>query len=141
MLTLMIGLVIVAHGRLAAEFAAALEHIVGPQAQLEAVQIAADVTAQQCQPKLMEAVRRVDSGSGVIIASDLFGGTPCNTAMLLRHASPVEIICGVNLPMLVRLAKNRHHGDVLAVALDAQGAGRKYITVASQVMSARSGAA
>jgi mannose PTS system EIIA component len=131
----MIGLVIVTHGGLAREFLAALEHVVGPQVQLETISIAPDDDVETRRQDILAAVRRVDTGAGVALLTDMFGGTPSNLAISILDVANVEVIAGVNLPMLVKLASVR--GDVpLAKAVDlAKEAGRKYISVASQVLS------
>jgi PTS system mannose-specific IIA component len=133
--TAMIGLVIVTHGGLAREFLAALEHVVGPQGQLETISIAPDDDVEVRRQDILAAVRRVDTGAGVALLTDMFGGTPSNLAISILDEANVEVIAGVNLPMLVKLASVR--GDVpLAKAVDlAKEAGRKYINVASQVLS------
>jgi mannose PTS system EIIA component len=131
----MIGLVIVTHGGLAAEFRAALEHVVGPQPQLETISIAPEDNGEVRRRDILAAVRRVDTGAGVVLLTDMFGGTPSNLAISILDEANVEVIAGVNLPMLVKLASVR--GEVpLAKAVDlAKEAGRKYISVASQVLS------
>ena len=131
----MIGLVLVTHGRLAAEFRSALEHVVGPQKQIEAVTIGPDDDVEQRRKDIIEAVKRVDSGEGVAILTDMFGGTPSNLAISIMDDTGAEVLAGVNLPMLVRLASVRKDKS-LAEAVDlAKEAGRKYISVASQVLS------
>ena len=130
----MIGLVLVTHGRLADEFKAALEHVMGPQKQIEAVTIGAEDDSDLCRSDIIEAVNRVDSGDGVAILTDMFGGTPSNLAISQMDRQGVEVIAGVNLPMLVKLAKVRSNLP-LADAVDcAQNAGRKYIAAASHVL-------
>ncbi len=131
----MIGLVLVTHGHLAREFRAALEHVVGPQEQIEAVSIGPDDDVERCRRDIVDAVARVDSGSGVIVLTDMFGGTPCNLAISVMAEGKVEVIAGVNLPMLIKLARIRGEAplsDAIAAAYDA---GRKYINVASQVLA------
>ena len=103
----MIGLVLVTHGRLAAEFRSALEHVVGPQKQIEAVTIGPDDDVEQRRNDIIEAVKRVDSGEGVAILTDMFGGTPSNLAISVMGRPKVEVLAGINLPMLVKLAKVR----------------------------------
>ena len=103
----MIGLVLVTHGRLAVEFRAALEHVVGPQEQIEAVTIGPDDDVEQRRKDIIEAVKRVDSGDGVAILTDMFGGTPSNLAISVMSRPKVEVLAGINLPMLVKLAKVR----------------------------------
>ncbi len=131
----MIGLLIVTHGGLAREFRAALEHVVGPQQQLETVSIGPDDDMEARRREILDAVRQVDSGDGVILLTDMFGGTPSNLSISILDEANVEVIAGVNLPMLVKLTSVR--GDApLAKAVDmAKEAGRKYISVARQVLS------
>ncbi len=131
----MIGLLIVTHGGLAREFRAALEHVVGPQQQLETISIGPDDHMEARRQEIVDAVRRLDGGDGVILLTDMFGGTPSNLSISILDEANVEVIAGVNLPMLVRLASVR--GDTpLAKAVDlAKEAGRKYISVARQVLS------
>lgn len=131
----MIGLVIIAHAGLASEFKAALEHVVGPQAQLEAVSIGPDDDIEQRRQQLIEAIKRADSGTGVVVLTDMFGGTPSNMAISVMEETGAEVIAGVNLPMLIKLAGVRKDRP-LTEAIDlAKEAGRKYISVASQVLS------
>ena len=132
----MIGVVIVTHGRLAHEFRAALEHVVGPQEQIEAVTIGPDDDVEQRRKDIIEAVKRVDSGDGVAILTDMFGGTPSNLAISAMERDNVEVIAGVNLPMLVKLASVRGECGLEEAIMQAQEAGRKYISVASQILAA-----
>jgi len=130
----MIGLVLVTHGRLAAEFVAAMEHVVGPQTNVASICIDADDDMEVRRGDIANAVQSVNNGSGVVILTDMFGGTPSNLAISLLSGGGVEVIAGVNLPMLIRLASVR--GDLsLAPAVEAaQEAGRKYISVASKIL-------
>ena len=130
----MIGLVLVTHGRLATEFAAAMEHIVGPQAQLETVCIGPEDDMEVRRADIEAAVGRVDSGKGVILLTDMFGGTPSNLAISLMGSGQVEVIAGINLPMLIRLASVRKTMNVASAVEAAAAAGRKYISVASQIL-------
>ncbi len=131
----MIGLVLVTHGRLAEEFRNAVEHVVGPQENFETVSIGADDDMEQRRRDIVDAVARVDNGSGVIVLTDMFGGTPSNLAISVMEAGRVEVIAGMNLPMLIKLSSVRK-GDKLAAAVEeAQAAGRKYINVASQLLA------
>ena len=133
----MIGLVLVTHGRLAEEFRLAVEHVVGAQTQFETVCIGADDDMESRRADIVDAVARADSGTGVVILTDMFGGTPSNLAISVMDAGRVEVIAGVNLPMLIKLTSVRK-GDDMAQALEyAQAAGRKYINVASQVLNAQ----
>ena len=133
----MIGLVIVTHGRLAVEFRAALEHVVGPQDQIEAITIGPDDPGEQCRKNIIEAVKRVDSGDGVAILTDMFGGTPSNLAISVMSRPKVEVLAGINLPMLVKLAKVRGECPLAEAVVAAQESGRKYITIASRVLAGK----
>ncbi|MER8958533.1 MULTISPECIES: PTS sugar transporter subunit IIA [unclassified Mesorhizobium] len=133
----MIGLVLVTHGQLAAEFRNAVEHVVGPQDNFETVAIGADDDMEQRRRDIIEAVGLVDTGSGVIVLTDMFGGTPSNLAISVMESGRIEVIAGMNLPMLIKLSSVRK-GDNMTAALDeAQAAGRKYINVASQLLSSK----
>lgn len=131
----MIGLVIVTHGRLAVEFRLALEHIVGPQTQLETISIGPDDDAVLRRCEILEAVRRVDTGEGVVVLTDMFGGTPSNLAISVMDDAKVEVIAGINLPILVKLASLRGEASLAEAVVQAREAGRKYIKVASQELS------
>ena len=133
----MIGLVIVTHGRLAVEFRAALEHVVGPQSQIEAISIGPDDNGEQCRKDIIEAVKRVDTGDGVAILTDMFGGTPSNLAISVMSRPRVEVLAGINLPMLVKLAKVRDECPLPEAVAAAQESGRKYITIASRVLAGK----
>lgn len=131
----MIGLVLVTHGRLATEFVTAMEHVVGPQQRIEAICIGPDDDMEARRNDISEAVAKVDpDGKGVIILTDLFGGTPSNLAISLMKSENVEVIAGVNLPMLIRLEGARKTMDVKAAVAAAREAGRKYISVASEIL-------
>jgi PTS system mannose-specific IIA component len=132
--TVMIGLVLVTHGRLAMEFRAALEHVVGPQKQVETVSIGPDDDAERRRQDILDAVHKVSDGSGVIVLTDMFGGTPSNLAISVMDAGKVEVIAGANLPMLIKLASVRDEKPLSEAVAAAQDAGRKYINVASQVL-------
>ena len=133
----MIGLVLVTHGRLADEFKAALEHVMGPQKQIEAVTIGAEDDSDLCRSDIIEAVNRVDSGDGVAILTDMFGGTPSNLAISVMSSGHTEVIAGVNLPMLIKLAGVRGENNMEKALVEASEAGRKYINVASRVLSGK----
>ena len=133
----MIGIVLVTHGRLAVEFRAALEHVVGAQQQIEAVTIGPDDDVERRRHDIIEAVRRVDSGDGVVILTDMFGGTPSNLSISVMNQPRVEVLAGINLPMLVKLAKVRAEAPLAEAVAQAQEAGRKYITVASRVLAGK----
>ena len=130
----MIGLVLVTHGRLAAEFVTAMEHVVGPQTAIEAICIGPDDDMEGRRADIARAVKAVDDGSGVILLTDLFGGTPSNLAISLMEPGHVEVIAGINLPMLIRLEGARKMMKIKAAVAAAREAGRKYISVASEVL-------
>ena len=131
----MIGLVLVTHGRLAAEFIAALEHVVGPQQKVTAVCIGAEDDMEQRRRDILDSVARVDEGDGVVLLTDMFGGTPSNLAISVLDRANVEVIAGVNLPMLIKLASVRSTSKLPVAVVQAQEAGRKYINVASQLLA------
>ena len=131
----MIGLVIVTHGRLAAEFVFAMEHVVGPQAAVEAICIGPEDDMERRRKDILAACGRVDTGSGVILLTDMFGGTPSNLAISVMEQTKAEVIAGLNLPMLIKLASVRHREPLAACVAHAQEAGRKYISVASCVLA------
>ena len=133
----MIGMVLVTHGHLATEFRAALEHVVGPQKQLATVSIGPEDDMEQRRKDILDAVKRVDSGSGVIILTDMFGGTPSNLAISVMNGGHVEVVAGINLPMLIKLASVRDAAALEQAATQAQDAGRKYIYIASRVLSGK----
>ena len=133
----MIGLVLVTHGRLATEFRSALEHVVGPQRQIEAITIGPDDDVDQSRNTIIDAVKRVDSGQGVAILTDMFGGTPSNLAISCMSRPKVEVLAGINLPMLVKLAKVREERSLPDAIAMAQEAGRKYVTIASRVLAGK----
>src|SRR4028118_1098029 len=135
----MIGLVLVTHGRLAEEFVRAMEHVVGPQEAVEAICIAPDDDMEARRADIGAAVERVNRGEGVILLTDLFGGTPSNLAISLMRSDDVEVIAGINLPMLIRLEGARKTMDVRAAVAAAREAGRKYISVASEVLGETTG--
>jgi PTS system mannose-specific IIA component len=130
----MIGLVLVTHGRLALEFITAMEHVVGPQQRIEGICIGPEDDMEARRNDIADAIGRVDEGAGVIVLTDLFGGTPSNLAISLMKSSSIEVIAGVNLPMLIRLEGARKNMDVKAAVAAAREAGRKYISVASEVL-------
>ena len=131
----MIGVVIVAHGGLAGEFRAALEHVVGRQERLESFSIGPEDDVELRRSELIEAIRKVDTGKGVIVLTDMFGGTPSNLAISTMDRKGIEVIAGVNLPMLIKLASVRGEATLAEAVNAAKEAGRKYISVASQVLS------
>ena len=131
----MIGLVLVTHGRLAEEFLAALEHIVGPQQQTAAVCIGPDDDMEQRRGEILKQVEAVDSGDGVAVLTDMFGGTPSNLAISIMEPAKVEVLAGINLPMLIKLAAARNEENLKTAVAAAQEAGRKYINIASALLS------
>jgi PTS system mannose-specific IIA component len=131
----MIGLVLVTHGRLAVEFIAALEHVVGPQQHVTAVCIGAEDDMEQRRRDILDSVAKVEEGDGVVLLTDMFGGTPSNLAISVLDRANVEVIAGVNLPMLIKLASVRSTSKLPVAVVQAQEAGRKYINVASQLLA------
>jgi len=132
----MIGVVIVTHGNLACEFRAALEHVVGPQEQVETICIGPDDDLDARRTDMLAALATVDSGDGVVVLTDMFGGSPSNLAISAMEKPDVEVVAGVNLPMLVKLASVRGECGLDEAIAQAQEAGRKYISVASQILAA-----
>ena len=130
----MIGLVLVTHGGLAKEFVTAMEHVVGPQERIAPICIGAEDDMEARRVDIAKAISEVDDGSGVIILTDLFGGTPSNLAISLMKSADIEVIAGVNLPMLIRLEGARKVMGVRAAVAAAREAGRKYISVASEIL-------
>ena len=130
----MIGLVLVTHGALATEFVVAMEHVVGPQQQIETICIGPEDDMEMRRADIANAVVRVNDGTGVILLTDLFGGTPSNLAISLLKAGEIEVIAGINLPMLIRLDSARKVMDVRQAVAAAREAGQKYISVASELL-------
>jgi mannose PTS system EIIA component len=133
----MIGMVLVTHGQLAIEFRAALEHVVGPQKQVATVSIGPEDDMEQRRKDILDAVKKVDSGAGVVILTDMFGGTPSNLAISVMNGGHVEVVAGINLPMLIKLASVRDSSHLEQAVTQAQDAGRKYIYIASRVLSGK----
>ncbi len=131
----MIGLVIVTHGQLAVELRRAAEHVVGEQAQLEAVCIGPDDDMERRREDIRKAIKSVDNNKGVIILTDMFGGTPSNLSISLLEENKVEVLAGVNLPMLIKLAEARRNTTLEQAALMARDAGQRYIAIASKILS------
>ena len=131
----MIGMVLVTHGRLAAEFIAALEHVVGPQRNIAAVCIGPENDMEKRRQDILRSVEEVGNGDGVVLLTDMFGGTPSNLAISIMDKAKVEVIAGVNLPMLIKLASLRQTESLANAVRGAQEAGRKYINVASQLLA------
>ena len=131
----MIGLVLVTHGALAQEFRAAVEHVVGPQEQMQTISIGPDDNMEKRRQDIVDAIAQVDSGKGVVLLTDMFGGTPSNLAISLLEKGRVEVIAGINLPMLIKFATIRDTADLAEAVLQAKEAAQKYISVASEVLS------
>lgn len=131
----MIGVILVTHGKLAEQFVEAMEHVVGPQKAVATICIGPHDDMESRRAEIAKAIDDVDSGAGVIILTDLFGGTPSNLAISLLDAGRVEVIAGINLPMLIRLAGARKKKDLLSTARAARDAGQNYITIASEFLS------
>ncbi|QLP96334.1 MAG: PTS sugar transporter subunit IIA [Rhodoblastus sp.] len=133
----MIGMVLVTHGHLATEFRAALEHVVGPQTQIATITIGPDDDMEQRRRDILEARESVDSGRGVVLVTDMFGGTPSNLAISVMNGPAVEVLAGMNLPMLIKLASVRDTATLADAVSAAQEAGRKYIHIASRVLAGK----
>ena len=130
-------MVLVTHGRLATEFRAALEHVVGPQKQVETITIMPDDDMEQRRKDIIDTIHAVDTGAGVVLLTDMFGGTPSNLAISVMEGSKVDVVAGINLPMLIKLASVREAATLEQVVVQAQDAGRKYISVASRILSGK----
>jgi PTS system mannose-specific IIA component len=130
----MIGLILVTHGKLADEFVNAMQHVVGRQDGVATVCIGPNDDMEARRREIADAVGAVDNGAGVIILTDLFGGTPSNLAISLMKPGQIEVIAGINLPMLIRLAKARSAMDLAKATTAARDAGRNYITIASEFL-------
>ena len=133
----MIGMVLVTHGCLATEFRAAMEHVVGPQKQVATITIGPEDDMEKRRGDIMAAVNSVESGQGVILLTDMFGGTPSNLAISVMNGAKVEVVAGINLPMLIKLASVRDCVSLEQAVAQAQDAGRKYIYVASKFLNAK----
>jgi len=131
----MIGMVLVTHGRLATEFIAALEHVVGPQRNVAAVCIGPEDDMELRRKEILDSALRVDDGEGVVVLTDMFGGTPSNLAISIIDKAKIEVIAGMNLPMLIKLASVRNTEKLADAVTAARDAGRKYINVASQLLT------
>jgi PTS system mannose-specific IIA component len=131
-------MVLVTHGRLAEEFVNATEHVVGPQTQVRAISIGPDDDMEQRRQDILNAIEEVETGSGVILLTDMFGGTPSNLAISVMEKANVEVIAGINLPMLIKLASVRGDDDMQSAVAAAQESGRKYINVASHLLASKS---
>ncbi len=131
----MIGLVVVTHGRLAEEFVLAMEHVVGPQSGVRAICIGPEDDMERRRRDILKACADVDQGQGVVLLTDMFGGTPSNLAISVMEQTHAEVIAGLNLPMLIKLASVRSRMDLQSAVAAAQEAGRKYISVASYLLT------
>ena len=129
-----IGLVLVTHGNLAREFISAMQHVVGKQDKIEAVCIGPEDDMEMRRSEILKKVEETDSGQGVVVLTDMFGGTPSNLAISIMDRANVEIIAGVNLPMLIKIASLRKEKNLKETVAGAQEAGKKYINVASQIL-------
>ena len=130
----MIGIVLVTHGRLANEFCNALTHVVGPQQQITSIAIGANDDMENRRQDILEAVEQVESGDGVVILTDMFGGTPSNLAISIMRPGEIEVLAGVNLPMLIKLASIRQECNIKQAIDAAKESGRKYINIASELL-------
>ena len=130
----MIGLVLVTHGRLAEEFISAMQHVVGPQDQVKAVCIGPEDDMEMRRSEILSKVGEVDKGSGAIVLTDMFGGTPSNLAISIMDRANIEVIAGINLPMLVKLNTLRKEKGLKEAVTGAKEAGIKYITIASELL-------
>ena len=127
----MIGIVIVTHGNLAKEFIVALEHVVGPQKNIHGVCIFPEDDMDKRRKEILNSIKNVDSGKGVIVTTDMFGGTPSNLAISTIVDGKTEVIAGVNLPMLIKMASSRNDLSLNELVKVSQESGKKYINVAS----------
>ena len=131
----MIGIVVVAHGKLAEAFVAVTEHVVGKQTQIKAIGIEPEDNAEQARERIVQAIKDVDTGSGVVILTDMFGGTPSNLAISVMKGEGLDVIAGVNLPMMIKLASVRGKVPLEDAVNQAQDAARKYINVAGNLLA------
>jgi len=127
----MIGIVLVTHGRLAQEIIAAMEHMVGPQTQLRAISIGPDDDIERRQREIAAAAKSVDAGSGVVLVTDMYGGTPCNLALTLLNRGKIEVLAGANLPSLIKLLDVRAKLPLEQAVRESIDAGRKYMRAGS----------
>lgn len=133
----MIGIVLVTHGDLGKELLLATEHVCGEQKQARAISIGPEDDMEQRRAEILQSVVEVDRGRGTVVLTDMFGGTPSNLALSIMDKARVEVLAGVNLPMLIKLASVRGNSTLDDAVIEAQDAGRKYITVASQLLNAK----
>jgi mannose PTS system EIIA component len=130
----MIGVVIIGHGHLAQEFLAALTHVLGKQTQIAAINVGAQDDLSTKRTELLSAIKAVSTGDGVVIATDLFGGSPSNIAISVMEETGAEVIAGVNLPLLLKLAELRSTHNMADALATAREAGQKYIKIASALV-------
>ncbi len=130
----MLGIILVTHGNLAKEFVAAMQHVVGSQEQIDTVCIGPEDNMEARREEILQKVENVDTGDGTIVLTDLFGGTPSNLAISIMDKAKVEVLAGVNLPMLIKIATLRKDKSLKETAIGAQEAGKKYINIASQLL-------
>lgn len=133
----MFGIVIVSHGKLAETFVQVTEHIVGSQPQVASVGIEPSDDVEQARERIQQAIRQVEAGQGVVVLTDMFGGTPSNLAISVMKDKGVEVIAGVNLPMLIKLFSVRGKMPMEEAVLQAQEAARKYINVAGNLLAGK----
>ena len=129
-----IGIVIVTHGNLGAELLKVLEHVVGYQEKIEVVSIGPDDDMEETRLNILKSVNDVNCGTGAIVLTDMFGGTPSNLAISIMEGSNIDVIAGINLPMLVKLASVRSTLTFAEAVDQAKEAGQKYIMTASQIL-------
>ncbi len=134
----MIGVVLVAHGGLAQEYLNVLEQIVGPQDHIAAIGIANDDDLEKKRSEILSHIKAVDLGQGVLVLTDMFGGTPSNLSISLLDKQNIEVVAGLNLPMLIKLASSRKSADLKQLVVDVQDAGKRYIHVATQLLQDKS---
>lgn len=131
----MIGIVVVSHGKLAEALVAVTEHVVGKQSQIKAVGIEPDDDAEKARQQILDAIKEVDKGKGVVVLTDMFGGTPSNLAISVMKQGGVDVVAGVNLPMMIKLTSIRGTMPLTEAVTQAQEAGRKYINVAGNLLA------
>ncbi|MAB09518.1 PTS sugar transporter subunit IIA [Hyphomonas sp.] len=131
----MIGIVVVSHGKLSKELVAATEHVVGEQMRFKSISIEAEDDIEARREQIRDTAKACDVGLGVIILTDMFGGTPSNLAMSIMSSGNIEVISGVNLPMLIKLAEVRDELPLAEAAQTAADAGRRYINIASELLA------
>ncbi len=127
----MIGVVLVSHANIAKEMLNVIEHIVGPQDKILAISIFPNDDMKKKRTEIVESVKKVESGKGVIVLTDMFGGTPSNLAISVMEDEKIEVVAGVNLPMLIKMMSVRDKKSIKELIKISQESGRKYINVAS----------